>query len=321
MNNQDNQRKKFILKYNILFFPRLIKRILSFLKNPSEIILYYKQKFTIINSGFFDREYYLENNYHLNIIYADLLRHFILEGSFYNRNPSKYFDNETYKKYYKLKDTKINPLYHYIKSLNKIKIKNSVKEVYTAILNSYIFNEEFYSTKTNLNLPKKTLVEDYHSNGWNKGISPSPFFDVNFYLNHNNDVKKSGIDPLYHYIVYGQFEGRRPFAEFDPFFYSYFYEDVKESELLPLEHFIKIGFKKNRFRNSFEVKISNNYNKYIYRCPKLTEKIKNEIKNFKIQPLISIIMPVYNVSSKYLDIAINSNKTTMVHKLGTLYNR
>ena len=45
---------------------------------------------------------------------------------------------------------------------------------------------------------------------------------------------------------------------------------------------------------------------YQYEEPKLTDAIMEEIKNFSHKPLISIIMPVYNVDSKWLELAIRS---------------
>ena len=47
-------------------------------------------------------------------------------------------------------------------------------------------------------------------------------------------------------------------------------------------------------------------NSYVYIKPVLTNDIKLEINNFKEKPLVSIIMPVYNVDSKWLDLAIKS---------------
>lgn len=47
---------------------------------------------------------------------------------------------------------------------------------------------------------------------------------------------------------------------------------------------------------------------YSYKEPKLTEEIKNKIHSFQHKPLISIIMPVYNIDPKWLDIAIESIK-------------
>jgi glycosyltransferase involved in cell wall biosynthesis len=46
--------------------------------------------------------------------------------------------------------------------------------------------------------------------------------------------------------------------------------------------------------------------KYTYIEPKLTKEIKKEIVEFSKKPLISIIMPVYNVDPKWLDLAIIS---------------
>ncbi len=45
---------------------------------------------------------------------------------------------------------------------------------------------------------------------------------------------------------------------------------------------------------------------YQYYRPEITAEIKEEIKNFAKQPLISIVMPVYNIDPKWLDIAIHT---------------
>lgn len=50
----------------------------------------------------------------------------------------------------------------------------------------------------------------------------------------------------------------------------------------------------------------NGYSSYDFHNKELTEKIKKELYNFPQKPLISIIMPVYNVDSKWLDLAIKS---------------
>ncbi len=61
---------------------------------------------------------------------------------------------------------------------------------------------------------------------------------------------------------------------------------------------VKININKTNQENE------NNIYKYIN--PALTKNIIEEIKEFKKQPLISIIMPVYNVEPKWLDLAIKS---------------
>lgn len=45
---------------------------------------------------------------------------------------------------------------------------------------------------------------------------------------------------------------------------------------------------------------------YQYHRPEITAEIQAEIKNFAKQPLISIVMPVYNIDPKWLDIAIHT---------------
>lgn len=47
-------------------------------------------------------------------------------------------------------------------------------------------------------------------------------------------------------------------------------------------------------------------NKYTYIEPTYSSEVKTTIKKFKNKPLISIIMPVYNVDPKWLDLAIKS---------------
>jgi hypothetical protein len=46
--------------------------------------------------------------------------------------------------------------------------------------------------------------------GWKEGLNPSSRFDTDFYLSHNKDVASSGINPLFHYVEYGQPERRAP---------------------------------------------------------------------------------------------------------------
>lgn len=48
--------------------------------------------------------------------------------------------------------------------------------------------------------------------------------------------------------------------------------------------------------------------KYIYKTPQMTDVIKTELSSFAYKPLISIVMPVYNVDPKWLDLAIKSIK-------------
>jgi hypothetical protein len=42
------------------------------------------------------------------------------------------------------------------------------------------------------------------------------YFDCEFYLNANADVREAGLDPVLHYLCHGEAEGRQPRPDFDP---------------------------------------------------------------------------------------------------------
>ena len=130
-----------------------------------------------------------------------------------------------------------------------------------------------------------------------KIIEESELFDKNFY---NNQLEKEiNISLAEHYLLHGYKEGLNPSLSFNTNSYLNKYSDVSESNMNPLLHFILYG--KNEGRTN-----SNTSNTYIYNNIFNNELFAEEIKNFKKKPLISIIMPVYNVDPKWLDLAIKS---------------
>lgn len=68
------------------------------------------------------------------------------------------------------------------------------------------------------------------------------FFDRDYYLRQNVDVANAKVDPLEHYLAFGEREGRRPSPDFDPAFYAKRYADTLRG-LGPLEHFALHGQK------------------------------------------------------------------------------
>lgn len=105
-------------------------------------------------------------------------------------------------------------------------------------------------------------------------------FDSKFYLENNQDVKDSGISPLKHYMKVGRNEGRKPYA------------GAKKRNM---------GLIGKWFSYS---RVSRPH--YTYQKPSLTVHVQQELQSFAKQPLISIIIPVYNVDPKWLDCAIES---------------
>ena len=72
-------------------------------------------------------------------------------------------------------------------------------------------------------------------------IQHSKYFDKKWYLKTYPDVKKSGIDPVEHYLKSGWKEGRNPGPKFNTNWYLNRYKDVKEAKINPLVHYEKHG--------------------------------------------------------------------------------
>jgi len=57
------------------------------------------------------------------------------------------------------------------------------------------------------------VARHYLEHGAAEGRNPGPFFDTKFYLKQNPDVAASGMNPLVHYILRGEKEGRDAASE------------------------------------------------------------------------------------------------------------
>ena len=76
-------------------------------------------------------------------------------------------------------------------------------------------------------------------------VRNSVFFDKNFYLNENPDVKAAGADPIVHYLQYGAKEGRNPGPSFSETGYRALNPDVAGQMLSSLEHYEGYGRKES----------------------------------------------------------------------------
>lgn len=66
-------------------------------------------------------------------------------------------------------------------------------------------------------------------------------FDAVYYLEYNDDVRLSGMDPLEHFLEHGANELRNPNAWFDTGFYVRDNADVVDSEVNPFWHYLAQG--------------------------------------------------------------------------------
>lgn len=70
-------------------------------------------------------------------------------------------------------------------------------------------------------------------------IKKSKLFDSHFYLKQYEDIRRSDIDPLKHYIYWGWKEGRNPSADFNTSVYLLDHPELVEKKINPLIHFIR----------------------------------------------------------------------------------
>jgi len=165
--------------------------------------------------------------------------------------------------------------------------------------------------------------------GASKGFDPNSLFDTSYYLEQYPDVAALGLNPLAHYITTGAKQNYKSHPLFDTAYYRAQYPDVDESGINPLLHYLTIGIQENRdpffclkiefiplkLRENFEFNpeipssLETHYQDWLnqnYLTQIDLQEMANDLKNLTYQPLISIIMPVFNTPSHYLEEAIQS---------------
>ncbi len=271
---------------------------------------------TIKKSGLFDEKYYLKTYEDVCKADIDPIKHYIKNGWKEGRNPSEKFSTNDYIQQNNISlNSKYSPLFHQIKSLsNKQKATNSE---YNIIKKSNLFDEIYYlQTYPDVKNANIEAVKHFMEFGWKEGRNPSNRFDTNFYLETYKDVKEANINPLIHYIKYGETENRIPIQRIDTNFQKVFkiIKHVKNNPQLIKRAISEIklhGLKKTIKKICQKVDpVVNNLTlpvfKYSYVENFDLEKIYEDIIQMKYKPFFSIVMPVYNVSPKWLNLALKS---------------
>ena len=76
------------------------------------------------------------------------------------------------------------------------------------IAESGYFDELWYRQQYPDATKVESAIEHYLNVGAKVGYNPSPRFDTNWYLNMYPDVATGDVNPLLHFIIHGQHEGR-----------------------------------------------------------------------------------------------------------------
>lgn len=149
------------------------------------------------------------------------------------------------------------------KGLNSEEQKIAMWELYLEKQEEYSPNSMFdveYYLEHNENLPKGTNpFLHFISKGWKEGKDPHWLFDCNYYLSVNKDIRDEKMNPFFHFLEYGWKEKRPTHPLFDQDFYEGLYQDLKGSNLL--RHYILYGYKERRNPSLF---FNNDYFRKLY---------------------------------------------------------
>lgn len=221
------------------------------INNNPEVKLTSKSNEVIISdlrkSGLVDSEWYLEYYSDLTGSSVDPVEHYFFYGWKENRNPNAYFDTKWFLKendqcsgccplvYYmeNWKDKKLNPsidfdAQKYLK--NNIDVEKSDKEPLSHYL---IFGFSEGRESYNIKIQSDDLFKEYSDTG---------LFIDDWYSIVNEDLRGSGVNSIEHFILHGQYEGRKPNPYFDINWYKKKYvEDIAEES--PLLFYAKTGWK------------------------------------------------------------------------------
>ena len=151
---------------------------------------------------------------------------------------------------------------------------------YRKIKRSYLFDPEYYLDRVPglQNTGKNPLIH-YVDFGSTEGKTPSPFFDPVFY--GTTYGISASEDSFVHYLTTGIFANHYPCNWFDPDFYQQQYLKQESDTTSPLLHYQTKGQQQGLYPNT-------------------------DIYELAQKPLLSIIVPVYNVSSLHLNNCIRS---------------
>ncbi len=174
------------------------------------------KNYKIIKSSRLFNEKWYKNTYLKNTS-EDPIKHYLEKGCKNNFNPSSEFNTKWYLDTNKdVKEIGMNPFVHYIvygRKEGRLPNKSfdlKTKDSYALILYSGLFDEEWFSKYYSLENTNIDPIKYYLDYCLVYGLNPSPDFDSMWYLEEYEDVKKVGMNPFAHYILYGKKEGRLP---------------------------------------------------------------------------------------------------------------
>ena len=93
--------------------------------------------------------------------------------------------------------------------------QKEIKQQKKVLQHSLLFDADYYRSSylKSAKLARLDPLKHYLTEGAQQLFNPGPEFDTAWYLSQKPDVRQSGVNPLYHFIQFGEVEGRSPVPE------------------------------------------------------------------------------------------------------------
>ena len=187
--------------------------------------------------------------------------------------------------------------------LTRVNTSGGVEKLYNELIDLDWMTKQY----KNLILDNDELEDLFRS-----GIDPNPFFDSDWYLRENKDLSGSDIDPLMHYVTFGENEGRKPNPLFDPFTYVNNYPELFKHTGTLLSHYISSGIKQGRVAaeidNTVDFESARNL---------ALDNLQKFQGIFSVQK-IPVVIPVYN-NWQYTERCIRAIEQTIDYEALQIY--
>ncbi|MEP2600991.1 MAG: hypothetical protein ABJH28_05930, partial [Paraglaciecola sp.] len=184
------------------------------------------------DSQWFDSKWYVENIIDDEVDIQFAIKHYILLGEIQGKDPCPLFSTKFYLQTHPdVAKSGLNSLFHYIshgldekrhirksdntadvsleQNIERYELTVDESKDVAFISNSKWFSKNWYvDTYPELNISSNKAAKHYYLFGVNEERDPCPHFSTSFYLMNNADVAAAGVNPLLHYVNFGQGEKR-----------------------------------------------------------------------------------------------------------------
>lgn len=261
---------------------------------------------------FFDRRYYVHQVPELDETVDNPLLHFLSCSRFQGLRPNLLVDPAYYALHTpEFAASRLDPLSHFLQQGGKNKRDASPSPYFDPL-----FYCGKYADAAAFAHDPVAAYRHFFLVGLAEKRQPSVFFDTAWYLDKTPILHEQGLDPLSHYHLFGIGEGKSPSPLFDPEFYgktsnadgeqdlfAHYLRQEPTADNRPCAWFDPAFYRQKYLAGSRQ---DSPLKHYLERGVHEKAHPNREVAELAVKPLISVVVPVYNVAPAYLNNCIRS---------------